>query len=133
MAKKHGKNTVVTIAGSDLSAYISSSDFSRTASADETTSYGEDSRTYIPGLKDSTFSFSGFYDDAVAGPPDILIPLVGTSVAVVRQIEGVGSGLPNEAFSGVLTTYDESAPVDGVITISGDIQVSGDVTRTDQS
>lgn len=133
MSKKHGKNTVVTIASNDLSAFINSSDFNRSGSADETTAYGEDDRTYIGGLKDSSFSFSGFYDDDAAGPPDILIPLVGTSVACVRQIEGVGSGLPNEAFSGILTSYDESAPVDGVITFSGEIQTSGAVVRTDQA
>ena len=132
MAKKHGKETTITIDGNDLSPYLSSSDFNRSGAADEVTSYGEDDRTYIGGLKGSTFSFSGFYDDTTTGPPDVLVPLVATIVPVIRQTEGVGSGLPNEAFSGVLTSYSESNPIDGVVTISGEITVSGAVVRSDQ-
>lgn len=133
MAKKHGKNTVITIDANDLSGFISGSDFNRAADANETTSYGEDDRTYIGGLKGSTLSMEGFYDDDAAGPPAILIAALGTSVAGVRQVEGVGSGLPNEAFSGILTAYDESAPVDNVVTFSAEVQVSGAVIKTTQA
>lgn len=133
MAKKHGKNTVFTVDANDFTGYFNSSDFNRSGSADETTSYGEDDRTYIGGLRNATFSASGFYDDTATAPPDILIPAIGTSVDVVRQIEGVGSGLPNETFSGIVTDYNESAPVDGVVTLSMTIQCSGAITRSDQA
>jgi hypothetical protein len=133
MAKKHGKNTVITVDATDLSGFISGSDFNRAGDANETTVYGEDDRTYIGGLKGHTFDFEGFYDDDATGPPDTLIDALATSVAVVRQIEGIGTGLPNEAFSGILTAYDESAPVDNVVTFSASVQVSGAITRSDQA
>jgi len=133
MAFFHGKGTVVNVDGNDLSAFTSSSEFDQSADTHDVTAYGDDNRAYIAGLIDGTFSMEGHYDDGAAGPRAILQPLLGAAaVTVLRQPEGVGTGLAQDSFSGVLTSYNESAPVDDKISWSAEFQISGAVTSTDQ-
>lgn len=83
------------------------------------------------GLLDGKFTMSGIYDNTVSvGPRNALLSLVGTTVAVIRNLEGVGTGKPNDAFNAVLTKYVETNPVDDMVTWSADMEIDGAVTTT---
>jgi len=105
MTLVHSKSTVITVGGADLSAFTNESSFGRKADKHDVTTYGKNDHVYAPGLGDGDFSMGGVYDNSVTGPRDVLEPLVGTMVTVIRKPEGTGSGLPQDSFSSLLEEY----------------------------
>lgn len=133
MAAVHGQFTSITIATKNVSPFCKTSTYSGTADFHDTTGYQPPggARTKAGGLLDGKFTVSGTYDNtASVGPRLALKPLIGTTVAVVRLPEGTGTGKPSDAFSGVLTKYEETNPVDDMISWSAEIEISGAVTTT---
>ena len=135
MAKVHGKNTVITVDGDDLSQYTNNSAFERTADSHDVTGYGADSKSYNAGLLDGKFTMGGTYDNtADSGPAAVLRPLIGgDAVTVVRRPDGTGSGKAQDSFSAILIKYSESNPVADMVTWEAEWQISGDVDDTAQS
>lgn len=134
MAFSHGKDAQVTIDSNNLSAYISDSTFNQSVDSHDVTAYGATNKAYIDGLIDGTFSVSGHYDDTkTTGPRDVLQGLLGGgAITILRQPEGTGSGLAQDSFSAIITSYEETAPVDDNIQWSADFQITGAVTVTVQ-
>ncbi|MEZ5411034.1 MAG: hypothetical protein R2761_23590 [Acidimicrobiales bacterium] len=134
MALAHGKNTIVTVDGDDLSAFIKSSDFKRMADSHDVTTYGDNAKNYGAGLTDATFSMEGVYDTTSGGPRGVIEPLIGgAAVTVVRKPEGTGTGKAQDSFSAIVTSYVETNPVGDYVTWSAEFQVSGDIDSTPQS
>lgn len=133
MAFVHGKGTVITLDGNDLSAFITDSEFSNDVDSHDVTTYGNDAKVYQAGLTDATFSMEGAYDDTATGPKAIIEPLLGGApVTLIRRPEGTGSGLPEESVSVIPTSYSETNPVADMVTWSCDFQCSGAITRSNQ-
>jgi hypothetical protein len=131
MAFVHGKTTKITVATKDISPYTKTSTFEVDGDVHDTTGYGATAHTKAGGLLDGKFTLGGTYDNtASTGPRNALLGLVATTVAVVRNVEGTGTGKPNDAFSGVLTKYTETNPVDDMVTWAAEIEISGAVTTT---
>lgn len=133
MATAHGKLTKITIATKDISPYTKNSQLERAASTHNTTGYAPtgDAETYAGGLKNAKFTCSGVYDNTVSvGPRLVLVGQEGTSMAIVRNVEGTGTGKPNEAFNAILEKYVETNPHDDMVTWSADFQVTGAITTT---
>jgi len=134
MAFQHGKDTYVSLDGDDLSAYVDSSDFEQSADVSKLTTYGKDSHVYGGGTKDATFKMSGTYDNtAGTGPRAVIQPLIGTTVELVRRIEGTGSGLPQDTVDVVVKKYTESSPAADYVKWTCECQCSDDVDSTAQS
>jgi hypothetical protein len=134
MAFVHGKETVVKVDANDLSAYVNTSEFTRGADEHDVTTYGKDDGVYQGGIRRHQFVMSGVYDStAGTGPRGVLGGAEGTSMAIIRQPEGTGSGLPQDSFNGLLTSYVETNPVADMIAWSATFRVSGPVTDTAQS
>lgn len=132
MAQQHGKDTVVTLDGDDLSAYANSVSYERSADSHDTTTYGKDSHVYTGGLKDGTCTIEGIYETGVSGPRAVIAPLLGTTVALVYKPEGTGSGKPQDTVDVVVTAYNESSPVADMIAWTCELQLSDDVATTSQ-
>lgn len=131
---QHGSDTVVKVNGTDLSAVTDSSELPLTAASHEVTGYGNKSRRKKGGLLDGTFTMSGTYDKtAVTGPRAVLLPLRGTTVPIIRQPEGTGSGKPQDSFDGVLTKYTETNPVADMVKWSCEFDIDGDVNSAAQA
>lgn len=131
MAYVHGRLTKIVIATKDVSPFAKTSTFEVGSDVHDTTGYGVLNKTKAGGLLDSKFTISGTYDNTVSvGPRNALLSLVGTTVACVRNLEGLGTGKPNDAFSGVLSKYVETNPVDDMITWSAEIEISGPIVTT---
>lgn len=128
----HGKSAVFKIADSgatlrDISNVVNSSALSRSAETAEVTALGNSSKAYIPGLKDATISIEGMADVTTSGYLD---GVLGTTTTWEFYPAGSTAGQVKYAGSGILTSLETSAEVGGAVSISGEVQVTGDVTRT---
>jgi hypothetical protein len=133
MATSHGRKTVITVSTKDISPYCKTSSLERGAAVHNTTGYGVDDELNEGGLRNGKFTCGGVYDNtASVGPANALDPLVGTVCAVVRKVEGTGTGKPLQTFNAVLEKYVETNPHDDMVTWSADFTVSGTVAKTVQ-
>lgn len=132
--RSHGKNTVVSVDGDDLSAYTNASDYEKTADDEDTTCYGASAHRYDPGLVDGSFKMSGFYEKGGTSPKATISALIGAdAVTILRKTEGTGTGKPQESFSALAVKYGESNPVAGYVTWSAEFKMCSVVTETTQS
>jgi len=129
MAFVHSKGSAVSIDDNDLSAYANSITFGRTADSHDVTTFGKSSRVYASGLKDSTATIEGIYDDtAETGPGAVLRPLVGAgAVELVYEPEGTGSGKPIATVDVIVTSYEESSAVGDMIMWTAELQGTDDI------
>lgn len=133
MAFVHGKDTFISLNGSDLSAFTNTSELSRSADSHDVTTYGKNSHVYQGGLLDGTASMGGIYDNGATGPRDIIEPLIGTVVTLIRRPEGTGTGRPQDSVAVLVTGYVETNPVADMVTWSAELQMSDEVTSTNQA
>lgn len=139
MAFIHGKKSKFEIdnaAGTpvDLSAYLSDVSFSRSLETAETTTFGNDAKTYIMGLSDATISISGRFDAAGASTVDaVLAGILGqeASVTFAYTPGGGSASSSNPKYSGecYCTSYEVSGSVGDVTSFSAEFQVTGAITR----
>lgn len=130
MTAVHGKSTVVTIDGDDISAFANNVEFGREADAHDVTGFGANSKKYSGGLKDGSATISGVYDSSVTGPRATVEPLLGTTVPLVYKPEGTGTGKPMKTVDVLVKSYKETAPVADMVSWTTELQMSGDVVNT---
>ena len=136
MAFKHGKDTVVMVDSTDLSAYTNESEITETTDTHDTSAYGVEAHTFGVGLDGGTFSMGGTYDSTASTGPRAKIHtvrLAKLAVTIVRRPEGTGSSLPMDTFSAICSSYKESAPVADMIKWTSEWQITGPVSYTAQS
>lgn len=135
MAATHGYKAVIKVADSgatlrDLTGYISSTGLQRLADMAETTVLGASAKTYIPGQTDGTIPLEGNFDPTADG---YLAGILGYETAVAFEYypagEPVGSTKPKYSGSCFLASYDIETGVDDKASISGELQITGTVTR----
>jgi hypothetical protein len=129
----HGKTTVLKIAANDISLATQNSTFSGSADISKSSGYGVTNHTKVAGIIDGQFTANGSYDvGATTGTPTLLEGKEGTTFALTRQVAGVGTGKPQEVFSGILAKFDVSDPYDGLVQWSATWEVTGTVNRAVQ-
>lgn len=136
MAFTHGKDTYVSVNGTDMSDFTNSTEIEREADTHDVTTYGNNNgaHRYQGGLTDGTGSLGGIYDNAASGSPRVVLePLLGDTVTIVYRPEGTGTGLPEKTCSAVLMNYNESAPVADMVTWAVELQIDGAVTTAPQA
>ncbi len=131
----HGKNTFVSVGGTDLSSFTNQTSYNRSADSHDVTTYGKNAKVYAAGLKDGTATITGTYDNGVAGPRAILRPLIGATntVTFIFRPEGTGTGKPQDSVAVFVTAYEETNPVADMVSWSATLQFSDDVTTTTQA
>jgi len=127
----HGKDAVFKADDSggtlrDLSSVVNSASLSRSAETAEVTALGDGSKAYIAGLKDATISVEGMADVTTSGYLDGILGAV-TDWELYPQ--GEGSGSVKYSGQAILKSLETGAEVGGAVTVSGEFQVTGDVTR----
>ena len=121
MAFIHGKTSVVYFDATDFSSYLTNVDMSKTADVAETTTFGNNSKTYISGEKDGTISLTGLFD---ATGDALVQPFIG-STSNHNVIVGIDTLTATKRVSfatGVFTEYGISDPVADVVGISMTVQ-----------
>lgn len=128
----HGKDAVfkITDAAStlrDISTVLSSVSLSREADTAETSALGTSAKSYIPGMTDATISIEGMADVTTSG---YLEGILGTAKAFEFFPAGTAVGQVKYSGSAILTSFESAAEIGGAVTVSGEFQVTGAVTRT---
>lgn len=131
----HSKDTEVTWAAQDISTHCNTSTYTRGATTEELTHYGDDDEVHGANQRNGKYAAGGHYEQKVTAtsPKAVIEPTVGTTVTIVRKPEGTGTGKPQETFSLVVTSYVETAPVKGYILWSAEGTVSGPIVTTNQA
>lgn len=149
MAFTHGKNAQFILRDAtntwrDMTSYVSEVTLPAKAGVAETTVFGRGAKTYIGGLLEGTMTMKGFFDPTSPGGPDVVLAgLLGTQatkgLTVVAQVatqSNYGQFIlfpsGSTAASGVgalgdvvITDYQVSAPVSGVVAFTATFQLSG--------
>lgn len=129
----HGKNTVFKVSATDISAYCNTSEVTKEYDEHDVTGYGASGHAVQGGLQASKITVGGNYFSGTGGPRAVIEPLLGTNVTVLRQPEGVGSGLPQDSATCHVKNYVETNPVAGMITWTAELTVSGVINSAAQS
>jgi hypothetical protein len=128
-----GRIAILTVATKDISPSVKTSTFSGSADTYDSSGYGVTNKTKVSGIVDGKFTASGSYDvGATTGTPAALEGQEGTSHAINRKVAGTGTGKPQEVFTGILTKFDVTAPVDEIVSWSAEWEVTGTVNRAVQ-
>jgi hypothetical protein len=124
MAFTHGKNTKVYANGYDLTGFFMSSSSESTRDVAETTVFGLNEKTYLPGLRDATLSLEGRFDGAAAAVDERLSVILGADASSVWLIwpEGDVVGKRGAGFDALQTNYAVDAPLDDVVGVSCELQ-----------
>lgn len=137
MAFVHGKNAVVSLDNSSgtLTALTSISNeisYSQSIETADTSVFGTNAKTYITGQNDATVSLSGLFDATSAGVIEATIDALidGTNASATLEFgpEGSGSGSRKYTMETIVTSYDISAPVGDVVSLSVEFQRTGATT-----
>lgn len=116
----------------DLSTFCTNVEgFPGTVASLETTAYGKNSKTYIPGLRDSKITCTFIWDPtATTGPDSVLASRITTPVVATVTHGPMGSTTSNVKYSveAVLEEWKVSTPVGGLVTGVATFQGSDDVS-----
>lgn len=132
-AGKAGYVNVDTAAGTakDLSAYCTNVEgFPGSVAALDTTTYGKNSKTVIPGLRDCTVTMTFLWDPTATSGPDAVLSGRITTPAVQTIVHGpMGNTTGNISYTAeaLLTDWKVGTPAGGLVTGTATFQCSGDV------
>lgn len=135
MAFSHGSKAIFKVTDSgatlrDISTYLTSTGLQRLADMAETSTLGTTAKSYIPGMTDGTIPLEGNFDPTVDG---YLSGVLGYSTALSFEYypagEPVGATKPKYSGSCWLASYDIETGTDDKAGISGELQLTGTVTR----
>jgi len=124
---QHGKNAFLSIDGTDISAYTNSQSLNRMKDNFETTTFGNNDKTFIAGLRE--------YDLSIGGPWDPALDLVmstaddNASGVFIFGPEGNTSGDVRYSGNAFIANYNVDSPVGGGVTWTATFKPSGAVTR----
>lgn len=125
MASSHGSKATFFANGYELTTYLNSAAPSASRDAAETTTFGNTSKSYIPGLKDTTLAIGGLYDGATAAVDEVLsTALITTPTGVACYCPYGDTAIGDIIYSlvSVHTTYEISTDVGNVAQISAQLQ-----------
>ncbi len=135
MAFTHGSKAIFKLTDAaatlrDISTYVTSTGLSRLADMAEVSTLGTTAKQYVPGLTDATVPLEGPFDPTVDG---YLNGLLGFATAVAFEYypagEPVGATKPKYTGNVYLTTYDLETGMDDAAQWTGELQLTGPVTR----
>ena len=132
---RHGKGANLKIANAagsmvNLSSGIDDMSIDRSLDTSEVSSFGDNDKSYIAGLRGATISFSGMFASTHA---EILDGIFGHTTNPGFEFSPDGSTAAGRHLltgTGILTSLNYGAKVDDRVTLSGEFLVSGAVTST---
>lgn len=124
MSFVHGSSGRIYANGFDLSSFLKSVSSSGSVEAHDSTTFGATAKTYVPGLEDATLSAEGLFSGAVgATDPVLFAALRGRTPVVWSWLpSGDVDGLFGYGFSALSSSYEVSAPVDDLVSVSTEAQ-----------
>lgn len=128
MPFRHGKNSAVLVDKYNISSYLNEVSSSQSIETADTSTFGTNAKTYIAGQNDATISFSGLYDGATNAIAEIFESIIdndSTPPITIAADGGLTVGNKAVLAQAKQTSYEVSAPVSDVVSLSGEFQVTG--------
>lgn len=128
MSFRHGKNTAVLVDQYNISPFLNEVSSSQSIETADTSTFGTAAKTYVVGQNDATISFTGLFDgatDAIAEIFETIIDNDSTPVITIAADGGMVVGNRAVLAEAKQTSYEVSAPVTDVVSLSGEFQVTG--------
>lgn len=123
---RHGKKTAVLLNGTDMSPFLNEATSTQEIETAETTTFGDQDKTYIVGLADGTISTSGLFDSSAGASDAVLSGLIAAEDNTFTVLpEGLTAGTRSILANGQMTSYEISSPVADVVSISAEVQADG--------
>lgn len=126
MSKINGNDGSIEV-GSNAVGELKSWSMSETASTKDTTVMNDTDRSYIGGIADRSGQGAGLLDDTDSTGQGALV--VGSIVTLALYPEGNTSGKPEWTGSAVITAFDRTGEMDGVVEFTFSFQGSGAWTK----
>lgn len=125
----HGKDAAIVHGATALTSFLNDGSVSQDIETAETTVFGTagGAKTYIVGLRDATLSASGLFDGAAGAVDAVLSTSIGsdTLAPVLFAQSGITAGNRCYIMQAKTTSYEVSAPVGDVVSVSYDAQADG--------
>ena len=128
MAKTSSKNTTVMIGAFNMSGFFNSLETSIEVDMLDTTTFGDDSKTFIAGMQNGTITLGGLFGGDVDEIDEEMNPTLGAVAASVVStiVDGIGTQGNNANLMGARTSsYGKNGSADGVVSISVGFQGDG--------
>lgn len=130
----HGKGSFFSITSStggtiNLSSGIDDASFPRTVETAEVTTFGDNDKFYIVGLRDATISIAGHFNSSHAKKLEVLAGW-STQPTFVYAPEGTAAGSRKYTGKCILTSFEASGSASDKVSMSVDFQCSGAITST---
>lgn len=138
MAANHSRLTVVIIAGTDISASTNTAEMADEDEMHDVTCFGAVRKNWLAGLGDGKFTIGGVHNSGGTGPRKILKGLKATQkvsglpATFVYRPEGTGSGKAQSSVGVFVMSYTDTSNVADVFRWKAVLQMTGDLTETDQ-
>lgn len=132
MAFVAGKNIALTLNGVTFTGFSSNVSLVRNGETLDVTTFGDSDREFIQGLRSATMSISGYFDpNNSTGPDKGLADMLADNDGFTFTLDfGTSSPISRYSGSALLSSYETTSDVAGVISFSGSLQCTGAVTRT---
>ena len=127
MAATAGKDGSV-IFGGDTMAFVDSWTLSSSADVYDTSSFGDNDRTFIAGIRNATGTISGTFDNSDTAQAAIVDQMVsGGTIAATELTLRVDDSAPFgfKAASALLTNFEVSSSATDKVSFSATFQISG--------
>jgi predicted secreted protein len=131
----HGKgayfalsNTSSTAAAVNFSSGISEVTLPRSVDTAEVTSFGDNDRNYIAGLRSGTISVTGMFASTYEEKVATMLASSKTNLAWVFGPAGNASGRTRRKGQAIVTGYEVGAPVADKVSMKIDLQITGAVS-----
>ena len=131
---RHAKDAFFSLTSATGGTITCSSGFDdlalkRTVDTAEVTTYAEDDKVYLAGLRDGTIPFAGNFSSTHEKK---FAALLGHSTrpTFIYGPESNSTGRRKYTGKSILTSLDVSSPIGGRIAVAGTLQLSGAITST---
>lgn len=129
MAFIHGKDAAIIHGTTPLTSFLNDGSVSQDVETAETTVFGTagGAKTYITGLRDATVTASGMFDGTASAVDEKLSASIGSDSLAPVLFAQSGVTVGNRAYilKALTTSYEVSAPVGDVVSVSYDAQADG--------
>lgn len=133
----HGKGAYLGISTTtstgaivNFSSGVTEVSMPRSVDTAEVTTYGDNDRNYIPGLRTGTMSVTGIFASTYEEKVVTMMASSKTSLAFLFGPAGNSAGKRKEKGQAIVTGYEVGAPVGDKVSMKIDLQITGAVTST---
>ena len=135
---RHGRNAFFEVDDSggtprDLTAMLRETALPRTVDTAETSAFGTFDKTFVVGMREGRLTIGGMFSAAAATDVDpVLAGILGqeASVTFTYGPEGNTAGYTKYTGEAYLTSYEINAAIGDMVSLTGEFQITGTVTRT---